>query len=124
MAKIMVTYSTMCHEGREVVKKMAYDTRDGYADKVVMWEVSHNETFVGVGARSVRKGLESLCSAKCTASGLGLGGVRKSGAHLTNEILETRANVPIPPGGGFVEGETPPDGVTTNQLLGYFTFCC
>ena len=131
MVKIMVTYSTMCHEGvdegREVVRKMACDTQYGYADKVVMWgkrEASHNETFVGVGARSIRKGLVSLGSAECTASGFGLGGIWKSCSHLADEILETRVNVPIPLGGGFVEGNTPPDGVATDQLLGHFTFCC
>ena len=86
--------------------------------------MSHNEAFVGVGARSVRKGLVSLSSAKCTESGLGLGRVWKSCAHLADEILETRTNVPIPPGRGFVEGNAPPDGIATDQLLRDFTFCC
>jgi len=88
------------------------------------WEVLHNGTFVGVGARSVCKGFVGLSFAECTAPGLGLGGVRKSCAHLTDEILESRANVPIPLGRGLIEGDAPPDGVTTDQFLGHFTFCC
>jgi len=44
--------------------------------------------------------------------------------HLAYEILETRANIPIPFGGGFIEGDAPLDGVMTNQLLGHFTLCC
>jgi hypothetical protein len=92
-----------------------------------MWgrrEASHNETFVGVGARSVRKRFMSLGSAECTASGLGLGRVWESCAHLADEILETGANIPIPLGGGFVEGNAPSDGVTTDHLLRHFTLCC
>jgi len=86
------------------------------------WEVSHNETLFGVGARRVRKGLVSLGSAEGTASGLGLGRVRKSCTHLADEILETRANIPILFRGGFIEGDPPPDGIMTDQLLGHFTF--
>ena len=85
------------------------------------WEVLHNEAFVDVGTRSVRKGLVGLSSAECAPSSLGLGRVWKPCAHLTDEILETRANVPIPLGGGLVEGDTPPDGVATDQFLGHLT---
>lgn len=87
-------------------------------------EVLHNDAFVGAGTRSVRKGFVGLRFAECTASGLGLGGVRKSCAHLTDEIFKSRANIPIPPGRGFVEGDAPSDRVTTDQLLGHFTFRC
>lgn len=82
----------------------------------------HNETFVGVGTRSVREGLVDLGSAERASSGLDLGGVWKSDTHLANEVFEARANVPIPLGRGFVEGDTPCDGVTTDQLLGHFAF--
>jgi hypothetical protein len=88
------------------------------------WKALHNETFVDVGGRRVREGFIGLGSAECTASGLDLGGVRKSCAHLTDEIFKTWANIPIPLGGGFVEGDTPSDGITTDQLLRYFAFCC
>ena len=84
----------------------------------------HNYAFFGLGTRSICKGLVGLRFAKCTAPGLGLGGIWISRTHLANEILETGANVPIPHGGGFVEGYTPSDGVAAYQFLGYFTFCC
>lgn len=86
------------------------------------WEVLHNDAFVGVRARRVGEGLVSLCSAERAASGLGLGRVWESCTHLADEILETRTNVPISLGGRFVEGYSPPDGVTTDQLLWHFTF--
>jgi len=85
--------------------------------------VLHNDAFVGVGT-SVREGLVGFRFAKCAAAGLGFGGVRKSGAHLADEILERGANVPIPLGRGFVEGDAPPDGITADQLWGNLTFCC
>jgi len=88
------------------------------------WEVLHNETFVGVRVGSVGEGLVSLCSAERTASGLGLGRIRESCTHLADEILEPRANVPIPLGGCFIEGYAPPDGITADQFLGNFAFCC
>ena len=84
----------------------------------------HNDAFVGAGTRSVRKSFVGLGFAERTASGLGLGGIWKSCTHLTDKILKPRANVPIPLGRGFVEGDAPPDGITTDQLLGHFTFCC
>lgn len=90
----------------------------------VKWKVSHNEALFGVGARGVRKRLVSLGSAEGTASGLGLGRVRKSCTHLADEILETRPNIPVLFGRGFIEGDAPPDGVMANQLLGHFTLCC
>ena len=85
-------------------------------------EVLHNDAFFRTWG--IRKGLVSLSFAKCAASGLGLGRVRISCTHLANKILEAGANVPIPLGGGFVEGETPSNSVPTDQFLGYFTFCC
>jgi hypothetical protein len=42
---------------------------------------------------------------------------------LADEIFETRANVPVPLGGCFVEGDAPSDSVTTDQLLGHLAFC-
>ena len=81
----------------------------------------HDETFIVVGA-SVREGLVGLGSAECTASGLDLGGVWKSHPHLTDEVFKAWANIPIPLGGGFVEGNTPSDGVTADQVLGHFAF--
>ena len=82
----------------------------------------HNDAFFGTWG--VGKGLVGLCFAKCTASGLGLGGVRISCAHLTDEILKPWANIPIPLGGGFVERDAPSDSIPADQFLGYFTFCC
>jgi len=85
-----------------------------YADEGGESEALHNDTFFGAGARSVREGLVGLGSAKWTAPGLGLGGVWVSCAHLTNEILKAGVDIPVPLGGGFVEGDTPPNGVTTD----------
>ena len=82
----------------------------------------HNETFVGMWTRSVCEGLVDLGSAERTSPGLDLGGVWKSDAHLADEIFKAWANVPILLGRGFVEGDTPCDGVTADQLLGHFAF--
>lgn len=87
------------------------------------WESLHNETFVGIGTRSVCERFVGLRPAECTASGLNLGGIRKTRAHLADEIFKTRTDVPISLGGGFVEGDTPFDSVTTDQLLGHLAFC-
>jgi len=101
---------------------------DRYAAEVVnlMWGgagVLHNDAFVGVGA-SVRKSLVRLGFAECATPGLGFCGVWKPGAHLTDEILESGADVPIPLGRGFVEGDAPADGIAADQLWGNLTFCC
>jgi hypothetical protein len=85
--------------------------------------VLHNGAFFGVGARGVCKGFVGLGSSKHTTSDLGLCGIRISCAHLTNEVLKSGANIPIPLGRGFVEGDAPSDGVTADQLLGHFTLC-
>jgi hypothetical protein len=87
------------------------------------WEPLHNETFVGIGTRSVGERFVGLRPAERTASGLNLGGIRKTRAHLSDEIFKTRTDVPISLGGGFVEGDAPFDSVTTDQLLGHLAFC-
>lgn len=122
----MVTYSKMCHEGvgedGKVTRKTTYDTRDGCADEVVKWTgwgTLHNETFVTVRTRSVREGLVRLGSAECTASSLDLGRIWEPHPHLTDEVFEAGTDIPILLGGGFVERDTPSDGVATDQLLGH-----
>ena len=70
--------------------------------------------------RSIREGLVGLGSAEGTTSSLDLGGIWKSCAHLTNEVFKAWKNIPIPLSGGFVEGDTPSDGVAADQLLGHF----
>ena len=42
---------------------------------------------------------------------------------MTDKIFKAWTNVPIPLGGGFVEGDAPSDSVTTDQLLRYLTLC-
>jgi hypothetical protein len=83
--------------------------------------VLHDDAFFGAGTGGVCEGLVGLGFSKWSASGLGLGGIRISCAHLANEVLEARTNVPIPLGGGFVERDAPFDSATADQFLGHFT---
>jgi hypothetical protein len=84
----------------------------------------HNETFARIRVRCICERLVGLCSAKRTAPCFDLGGIRKPRTHLADEIFKTRTDVPTHLGRGFVERDAPSYGVTTDQLLGHFTFCC
>ena len=111
-------------EDENVAREIRYDTRAEKAVKWGGWGKLHDETFVGARTRSVCEGSVRLGSAECTASSFDLGGVRKSGAHLTDEIFKAWTNIPIPLSRCLVEGGAPTDGVVTDQLLGHFALRC